>query len=95
MAEAMATGTPVVAYRAGSVPEVVVDGVTGFVCDTLRDMADAVPKVRELDRHACRRHVEQCFSPKTMADGYEKAYEALVSEREGTRTGSDRAVPVR
>jgi glycosyltransferase involved in cell wall biosynthesis len=95
MAEAMATGTPVVAYRAGSVPEVVVDGVTGFICDTVHDMADAVPKVRDLDRHACRRHVEQCFSPTTMADGYEKVYEALVKERDQAQTGTNRAVPAR
>jgi glycosyltransferase involved in cell wall biosynthesis len=95
MAEAMATGTPVVAYRAGSVPEVVVDGVTGFVCDTLRDMADAVPKVRDLDRHACRRHVEQLFSPTTMADGYEKVYEALVKERDHARANAGQATPAR
>lgn len=43
MVEAMATGTPVVAYRAGAVPEIIVSGVTGFVCDTFRDMVDAIP----------------------------------------------------
>jgi glycosyltransferase involved in cell wall biosynthesis len=79
MAEAMATGTPVVAFRAGSVPEVVVDGVTGFVADTLHDMAEAIPRVQALDRRACRTHVERHFSPSAMADGYEGAYEALLA----------------
>ena len=79
MAEAMATGTPVVAFRAGSVPEVVVDGVTGFVADTLHDMAEAIPRVRELDRRSCRTHVERHFSPSAMADGYEGAYAALLA----------------
>ena len=79
MTEAMATGTPVVAFRAGSVPEVVVDGVTEFVADTLHDMAEAIPRVRDLDRRACRTHVERHFSPSAMAEGYEGAYEALLA----------------
>ncbi|MEA2639164.1 MAG: hypothetical protein QOF51_558 [Chloroflexota bacterium] len=79
MVEAMATGTPVVAYRAGSVPEIIVEGVTGFVCDTFTSMIAAVPQVRELDRHACRAHVEQHFSASAMADGYEQAYAALLA----------------
>jgi glycosyltransferase involved in cell wall biosynthesis len=81
MAEAMATGTPVVAYRAGSVPEVVEDGVTGFVCDTIADMIAAIPRVNELDRRACRARVEGLFSPAAMADGYERAYAALLLTR--------------
>jgi glycosyltransferase involved in cell wall biosynthesis len=79
MAEAMATGTPVIAYRAGSVPEVVEDGVTGFVCDTFADMIAAIPHVKELDRRACRARVERLFSPATMAAGYERAYAALLA----------------
>lgn len=81
MVEAMATGTPVVAYRAGSVPEVVADGVTGFVCDTVHDMVEAIPRVRGLDRRACRAHVERLFSPEAMADGYERAYTSLLGAR--------------
>jgi glycosyltransferase involved in cell wall biosynthesis len=81
MVEAMATGTPVIAYRAGSVPEVVVDGVTGFVCPTLRGMVEAVPRVAALDRAACRAHVEAHFSAAAMATGYESAYRALLDER--------------
>jgi glycosyltransferase involved in cell wall biosynthesis len=78
MVEAMATGTPVVAYRAGSVPEVVSDGVTGFVCDTFSDMIDAIPRVRTLDRRACRARVEERFSAAAMADGYERVYSAAL-----------------
>ena len=79
MVEAMATGTPVVTYRAGSVPEIVVDGVTGFICDTFNGMILAVPKVAELDRRACRARVEQVFSANAMADGYEQAYASLLA----------------
>lgn len=78
MAEAMATGTPVVAYRAGSVAEVVEDGVTGFVCDSFADMIEAIPRVRKLDRRACRERVERLFSPSVMTDAYEAVYESLV-----------------
>lgn len=81
MVEAMATGTPVVAFRAGSVPEVVIDGVTGFVCDSVREMASAVERVGSLDRHACRAHVERHFSPAAMADGYERLYASVRASR--------------
>jgi glycosyltransferase involved in cell wall biosynthesis len=79
MAEAMATGTPVVAFRAGSVDEVVEDGVTGFVRETMRDLADVIPEVGELDRRACRERAERLFSPAAMADGYEQVYAELVA----------------
>lgn len=100
MAEAMATGTPVVAYRAGAVPEVVVDGVTGFVCDTLHDMVEAVARVGAIDRRACRAHVEQRFSPAAMASGYERVYASLWQAKHWPReeradaftpAGTDRA----
>jgi glycosyltransferase involved in cell wall biosynthesis len=91
MAEAMATGTPVVASRAGSVPEVVVDGVTGFVADTLHDLAEAIPRVRELDRRDCRARVERHFSPRAMADGYERAY-AAVTAGHGPQPGDMNAI---
>lgn len=80
MAEAMATGTPVVAYRAGSVPEVVEHGVTGFVCESLSELIAAIPRVRDLDRHACRARAERLFSPRAMADGYERAYATVLAE---------------
>jgi len=79
MAEAMATGTPVVAWRAGSVPEVVRDGVTGFIRDDMDAMAKAVEDVATLRRADCRVHVERYFSAQAMADGYEAVYESLLS----------------
>jgi glycosyltransferase involved in cell wall biosynthesis len=97
MAEAMATGTPVVAARAGSVPEEEVDGVTGIVADTMHDMAEAIPRVKELDRRACRAHVERQFSPRAMIDGYERAYASITAARTspaGTPKTGDGAGPL-
>jgi hypothetical protein len=78
MAEAMSTGTPVITLRAGSAPEVVEDGVTGWVCDSLTAMVAAVERVARIDRRACRARVEQQFSPAVMADAYERVYTALL-----------------
>jgi len=78
MIEAMATGTPVIAMACGSVPEVVAHGVTGFVCRSIDEMVAAVRRVPELSREACRRHVEEHFTVRHMADGYEAVYRALV-----------------
>jgi glycosyltransferase involved in cell wall biosynthesis len=80
MIESMATGTPVVAYRAGSVPEIILPEVTGYVCDTFGAMVEAVPLVRRLDRASCRAHVEQRFSAGAMADAYENAYRILLGD---------------
>ncbi|HET7095092.1 MAG TPA: glycosyltransferase, partial [Thermomicrobiales bacterium] len=77
MVEAMATGTPVIATRVGSAPEVVEHGVTGFVCGTIHEMIDAVPKVAGLDRRACRERAERRFSAAAMADGYEALYQQV------------------
>ncbi len=79
MVEAMATGTPVIAWRGGSVPEVVVDGVTGYICDSLLEMADAVHLAGAIDRRACRIHAEQHFSGRQMVDGYERVYARVVA----------------
>ncbi|HEU5432448.1 MAG TPA: glycosyltransferase family 4 protein [Thermomicrobiales bacterium] len=79
MVEAMATGTPVIATNVGSAPEVVADGVTGFVCATLHEMIDAVPKVAALDRRASRERAERLFSAAAMTDGYEALYRQVVA----------------
>src|SRR3954471_1465316 len=83
MIEAMACGTPVIAYRSGSVPEVIEDGVTGFICETVAEMVEAVPRIGELDRTACRRRVERLYSAAAMADGYERVYAALTAAGAG------------
>ncbi len=77
MAEAMACGTPVVAFRQGSVPEVVSHGETGYVVDTLDEMIDAVERVHEIDPRRCRTHVAQHFSADQMVGGYERLYERI------------------
>lgn len=81
MAESMAVGTPVIARAMGSVPEVIANGETGYVCNTYEDMAAMIPKALELSRHKCREHVEQNFSVARMVDGYEAVYEKLLGER--------------
>lgn len=88
MVEAMATGTPVIAYRSGSAPEVVCDGVTGFVCATMHDMVEAVTRVGEIDRQTCRDHVAHCFSVEAMTDGYERVYETMMVERRMIRSAT-------
>jgi len=72
----------VVAWRDGSVPEVVADGVTGFVVGSVEEMAAAVGRVGELDPRVLRARVEERFSAEAMVTGYERAYErAVVGER--------------
>jgi len=77
MIEAMACGTPVIARPCGSVPEVVAPGRTGFVAETLDELADAVKRLDQIDRAECRAHVERHFTVSHMADGYEKIYRKL------------------
>lgn len=81
MIEAMACGTPVIAYNRGSVPEIVVDGKTGYIVDPEAGVAGlvaAIKKIGDIDRSMCRKHVEKHFSLKTMIDGYEKVYDTLL-----------------
>jgi glycosyltransferase involved in cell wall biosynthesis len=82
MTEAMASGTPVVALRRGSVPEVVVHGVTGFICDDVSEFPDAIEACGDLDPAACREHVREQFSPETMAERYERLYLDVMAGRD-------------
>jgi glycosyltransferase involved in cell wall biosynthesis len=75
----MAVGTPVVTLRRGAMPELVEDGVTGYVCESEADLVDAARRVGDLDRSACRRRVEERFSLDRMLDGYEELYRRLVA----------------
>ena len=76
--EAMACGTPAIAYRCGSVPELVEEGVTGFIVDDLKAAVEAVAKVQTLDRRLCRRRFEERFSAERMAHGYLEVYERIL-----------------
>jgi glycosyltransferase involved in cell wall biosynthesis len=78
LVEAMACGTPVVALRRGSVPEVVDSGVTGLVVDHAEELAAALQAVGSIDPAQCRARVEDRFSLDVMAAGYERIYRALV-----------------
>jgi glycosyltransferase involved in cell wall biosynthesis len=76
--EAMACGTPVIAYRRGSMPELIVDGVTGFLVDSFDQAVAAIERIGEIDRAACRAHVERHFTVDRMADQYVKLYRELL-----------------
>ena len=105
MIEAMACGTPVVAYNRGSVSEIIRDGVTGFIIDPpeadlqmkneklktknesswiiqkrgVEGLIEAVKRIDEIDRAACRRHVQANFTVEKMVEGYEKVYQKVIS----------------
>jgi glycosyltransferase involved in cell wall biosynthesis len=74
MAESQAVGTPVIALNRGSAPELIVNGKTGFVVDTLDEMVEKIKDIGRIERDACRSHVEMMFSPEKMVEGYEQAY---------------------
>ena len=81
MIEAMACGVPVVAYRGGSVAEIIEHGVTGFVVDTLGQAIEATQAAAGLSRRRCRSVFERRFSAARMAADYERLYAALVTSR--------------
>jgi glycosyltransferase involved in cell wall biosynthesis len=83
MIEAMACGTPVIAYRSGSVPEVVEDGVTGFIVENEEQAVRAVGDLGRLDRRKVRARFEERFSAVRMAREYESAYRGLISAAAG------------
>jgi glycosyltransferase involved in cell wall biosynthesis len=72
--EALACGTPVLAYRRGSIPEIIEDRATGFVCEGLDEMAAAIQRIPEIDRRRCRLSFEQRFSVERMAQDYLRVY---------------------
>jgi len=78
MIEAMACGTPVIAFRSGSVPEVIDDGITGFVVPGEAEAVAAIGRLSELDRREVRMQFEKRFTAKRMAQEYLRCYEALV-----------------
>jgi len=91
MIEAMACGTPVVAWRCGSVPEVVEDGVTGFVVESVPEAVHAVDRVKTLDRARIRRRFEERFSVERMVTDYLAIYETLIAGASRPAAGRGRA----
>ncbi|OCQ98248.1 glycosyl transferase [Nostoc sp. MBR 210] len=81
MVESMAAGTPVIAMKLGSTTEVIAHGETGFLCNNVTECVRAINKVAELDRYACRQHVENNFSFQRMTDGYEEVYRQILQQK--------------
>jgi glycosyltransferase involved in cell wall biosynthesis len=86
MIESLACGTPVVAFRGGSVGEIIEHGVTGFVVDTLDQAIAATTQVDALDRRACRQAFDERFSATRMANDYLKVYRQLMGAAANVRT---------
>ena len=81
MIEAMACGVPVIAFRGGSVAEVIEHGTTGFIVDTIEEAIEATQQVAQLSRHACRATFERRFSVTRMATDHLQIYEQLLARR--------------
>jgi glycosyltransferase involved in cell wall biosynthesis len=81
MIEAMACGTPVIAYRRGSVPEVIQENVSGFIVDTIEEAVTAVQRIAHLDRAVVRGEFERRFTAERMAHDYVDMYQQLLSVR--------------
>lgn len=78
MVEALASGTPVITFKKGSTPEVIKNGITGWICDDIDEMCAKVDEIGSLDRQACRKDAEERFTAKRMAEEYLEVYESLV-----------------
>lgn len=80
MIEALACGTPVIAFRSGSVPEIIEDGISGYIVESMDQAIDATLHINELSRKICRQRFEQRFSVETMTDAYLNVYEKVITE---------------
>lgn len=78
VAEALACGTPVVAFHGGNAAEMIYDHVTGFSCESLEEMVEVLPLIGDLDRRECRRTFDKRFSAERMVDHYLRLYERLI-----------------
>ena len=78
--ESLAAGTPVIALRRGSVPEILEDGVTGFICEDVDEMVAAVGRLDQIDPDACRAASHE-FTGETMCRRYVEAYEQVQHRR--------------
>ncbi|OGH37827.1 MAG: hypothetical protein A3B44_01120 [Candidatus Levybacteria bacterium RIFCSPLOWO2_01_FULL_38_21] len=78
MAEAMACGTPVISFNRGAAPEIITDGKTGFLVNTLDEMVDKMGKIDQIQREECRKSASEKFTIQKMVEGYEKAYKMTI-----------------
>jgi glycosyltransferase involved in cell wall biosynthesis len=91
MIEAMACGTPVIAFNQGAVPEIVRNGLTGFIVETVDEAVEAVQWLGEIDRAAVRATFERHFSVEVMAANYEAAYATVLAKHSVFRNLRDAA----
>ena len=82
--ESMACGTPVIAFNRGAVPEIVINGKTGFVVDSVNAMIEAVGLIDHVDPRECRRHVRNHFSITCMAHKYLELYHQIIDSHKMT-----------
>ena len=78
--ESMACGTPVIAFRRGSMPELIQNGKNGFMVETVDEAIKAVANIKDIDRSFCRRHVERHFTVDRMVEEYIKVYETVIEK---------------
>lgn len=79
--ESLAAGTPVVAFKKGSLPEIIYDGKTGFLCKNSDEMARSLNKINLIRPSDCRKRAEELFTAEKMADGYEQIYYKIINRR--------------
>jgi glycosyltransferase involved in cell wall biosynthesis len=87
MIESMAAGTPVIAMRMGSTPEIIVHGKTGYLCDSVAECIDAVGRISDISRLACRQYAEDKFGVGRMVDGYEEVYRHQIVSKAASTNG--------
>jgi len=79
--EAMACGTPVIAFNRGSMPELIPNNKCGFLVENVKDAVEAVGNVGQINRADCRKHVEEHFTIEKMVGKYEKIYENVLEKK--------------
>jgi glycosyltransferase involved in cell wall biosynthesis len=87
MIEAMACGTPVIAFRRGSVPEVMIEGQSGWIVDSIDEACRALERLRRHERERCRRAFEERYTVQRMARDYVAVYEAVLARRHHPASG--------
>jgi glycosyltransferase involved in cell wall biosynthesis len=89
MIESILVGTPVIAYARGAAPEVIEEGITGFLVRDARQMVDRVLRARTIDRARCRRRARERFGSERMAGAYERVYQEVIRNRRDERARAD------
>jgi len=79
--ESMACGAPVIAFKKGSMPELIENGQNGFLVNTVEEAIDRIPQIRDIDRTSCRRHVERNFTVERMAKEYIQVYKTILEKK--------------